>query len=113
MAQPVLVPPLGYRMRLMAFRICAFVRYRVKPKISRGLDENSTAANRVCPLRVRNRFTTARTKLRHFRKFPLPEASMLPEPSMMKAKSTRARQPAKQLRIEQLVRSMQGNLRQS
>lgn len=113
MAQPVLVPPLGYRMRLIAFRICVFVRYRVKPKISRGLDENSTAANRVCPLRVRNWFTTARTKLRHFRKFPLPEASMLPEPSMMKAKSTRARQPAKQLCIEQLVRSMQGNLRQS
>ena len=98
MAYPVLVPPLGYRIRLTAVRTCPLRRYRLKSKMSRGLDENKTTPIRVCPLLMLNRLTIALTKLRHRRKFPLPYASILPEPSMTKAKSTRARQPKKKHR---------------
>lgn len=94
-ARPIFVPPLGYLIRLIAYKtLCLFLK-RLKLNTSHARDENSTTPTRVFLGEIWKDATTRLTKLRHRRKLPRPEASILPEPSIKKAKSRRLRQTKK------------------
>lgn len=61
--------------------------YLLKPNTFRALLEYTTTPTRVYFLEILKEATNLLTKLRHRLKFPLPEASMLPEASITNARS--------------------------
>lgn len=90
-ARPILVPPLGYLMRLIAYKTSCLFLKRLKLNTSHAREANKTTPTRVCLGEMWKDATTRLTKLRHRRKFPRPYASILPDPSIKKAKSRRLR----------------------
>jgi len=66
---------------------CRFLKYLLKPNTFLALEEYTTAPTRVYLLEILKEATNLFTKLRQRLKLPRPEASMLPEASMTKARS--------------------------
>ena len=86
------VPPFGYCIESKADSMLAMSKYLLKSNTSSGLVEKSTIPTWVLPVAISKAAAIFFTKSRHRWKFPVPYASMLPEPSMRKPRSTGATQ---------------------